>query len=146
MPQGPGALSLGARGEEIPVGPCESQVIPSSSLRVWPRPPPLGAWSPKGRYPCPASGCPTGPFLHCARHPPLPSTHPLSPQRRSARSPGRPLHAQQQGPSAGLQLLLMEAVGDEGDAQLAQGFPHRVVTLQAAPASSGTQVQEQQKC
>ena len=55
----------------------------------------------------------------------------------------RPLHAQQQGLSAGPLLPKPEAAGDDGQAQLPQGQPHRRVTLQAAPASAGAQAHEQ---
>lgn len=128
------------------MGPCESQVIPSSSLRDWPRPPPWGRGPQRVGLPAQPRAAPLVPFSTVLGTLPSPAlTH--SPHKGVQRvvPEERPLHAQQQGPSAGLQLLLMEAVGDEGDAQLAQGLPHRVVTMQAAPASSGAQVQEQQK-
>lgn len=75
-----------------------------------------------------------------------PRTHPLAPQTPSPRIlEERPLHAQQQGLSAGHLLLPTEAAGDDGQAQLPQGQPHGGVTLQAAPASAGPQAKEQRQ-
>ena len=85
------------------MGPWESQGMTTPSpFGPGPALPLPRAWPPR-----PAAGSPTGPFRQGPGPSPRPSTHPLCPQRRSARSPGRkalpcPAARPERGPAAAL--------------------------------------------